>query len=559
MRHRLRFLSVFVLLISVTIVYPAVSVASSQLDVKASIECVCGPKKVAVLLFDFVDVKHTKTPEYYSAIVKSMNASFYRQSYGQMWIVGGEVYGWYETTLELHSLRVTTWYIDWADADKLEAVAKTKAGQLKVAGSYIFAVFAGDVWAWATGYPSKMTVIGETHSRNPLRSFMHEFGHNLGLPDLYNYGNLDAEPVGEWDLMDRGEEELSAWSRVKLGWISSDSIAKMYPTRDQIVFIESLDSPSGTRLVKVQLEGAVRYLLAETRRTSGGLRLVVYRIEGSIESGKGSIVLEAVMDPASKAVFFDKKIDATFIVLELQSNGLSVMLTREKGQNAQDASDTIYSASLSIDSAWSSNRVQGLEDAKEELSSAWDSFHKGDFDAAMGFAQKARQLAESATTPESYSQVLQLREKLTAQIQNASFKSDEAIRYLTVAKTLMQEADDLSSKKDFDEALQKLQEADQNLSSAFEAEKTQTTQITSLQVPGKLPIIVGTVGAIVVGVVALLRMRRKTRMARAATAVVSPAQSAPSVGPLAADKFCINCGAPLPAHAAVCETCGSKQ
>jgi hypothetical protein len=43
-------------------------------------ECVCGGKKVVLLLFDFVDVKHTKTPEYYSGIVKAMNASFYRQS-----------------------------------------------------------------------------------------------------------------------------------------------------------------------------------------------------------------------------------------------------------------------------------------------------------------------------------------------------------------------------------------------------------------------------------------------------------------------------------------------
>jgi hypothetical protein len=44
-----------------------------------------------------------------------------------MWIVGGEIYGWYDTTLELHSLKLTTWYMDWADADKLEAVAKVES------------------------------------------------------------------------------------------------------------------------------------------------------------------------------------------------------------------------------------------------------------------------------------------------------------------------------------------------------------------------------------------------------------------------------------------------
>ena len=264
------------------------------------------------------------------------------------------------------------------------------------------------------------------------------------------------------------------------------------------------------------------------------------------------------MDPASKAVFFDKKIDATFIVLELQSNGLSVMLTREKGQDAQDAFDTIYSASLSIDSAWSGNRVQGLEDAKEELSSAWDSFHKGDFDAAKSFADRAEELAQIAKTPESYSKALELKQTLTAWIESASLKSEEAIRYVTFAKALIQEANDLIDKKNFDTALQKLLEAQQDLQKAAEAEKT-STEVISLPAFSNLPIIVGTVGAIVVGVVALLLVRRRTRTARAATAVVSPARPASSVSPLAAGKFCINCGAPLPPHAAVCETCGSKQ
>jgi tetratricopeptide (TPR) repeat protein/ribosomal protein L40E len=204
------------------------------------------------------------------------------------------------------------------------------------------------------------------------------------------------------------------------------------------------------------------------------------------------------------------------------------------------------------------NRVQGLEDAKEELSSAWDSFHKGDFDAAKSFADRAEELAQIAKTPESYSKALELKQTLTAWIESASLKSEEAIRYVTFAKALIQEANDLIDKKNFDTALQKLLEAQQDLQKAAEAEKT-STEVISLPAFSNLPIIVGTVGAIVVGVVALLLVRRRTRTARAATAVVSPARPASSVSPLAAGKFCISCGVPLPAHAAVCETCGSKQ
>ena len=61
--------------------------------------------------------------------------------------------------------------------------------------------------------------------------YVHEFGHLLGLPDLYDI-NLDSMGIGAWGLMGlgtwnganpvkpRGESPawLSAWSRVALGW-----------------------------------------------------------------------------------------------------------------------------------------------------------------------------------------------------------------------------------------------------------------------------------------------------------------------------------------------------
>jgi hypothetical protein len=474
---------------------------------------------MVVLLFDFVDVKHTREPEYYSRIVKEMNASFYKQSYGQTWIVGGEVYGWYETELKLSSLKVTTWYVDWAHADKLEAVATTKAGQLHVAGKYIFAVFAGDVWSWATGHPSKMSVIGET--KWGLRTFMHEFGHNLGLPDLYNYQELEAEPVGEWDLMDRGEEELSTYSRLSLGWLSRDSVVTTYSTRDLTLLINSLDSPNGTRALKVQLFGSGRFLLAEVRRKPDGLYFVIYRIEGSIQSGQGSIVLEAVLNPNKRPVFFDKKVDAAFIVLDQQQDSVKIRVAREaESKKAEGALSALESASDSVDNAWSSNKVEGLAEAKQELDKAWQSFHSGDFDAAKTVADRAQELAKAAKVPESCSRFQELRPNLGARLQNASaYKSDEAIRHVELAQALLQDADDLFAQKDFDTALQKLREADQDLGTAAEAENKSIQAHTSQQtqrifLPGlstELLTVVGLVVVMVIVAAGIFAIRRKRR------------------------------------------------
>ena len=62
--------------------------------------------------------------------------------------------------------------------------------------------------------------------RNPLGVWAHEFGHELGLPDLYDTDG-SSEGIGHWGIMasgswaDNGETPtyFSAWSRYWLGWV----------------------------------------------------------------------------------------------------------------------------------------------------------------------------------------------------------------------------------------------------------------------------------------------------------------------------------------------------
>ena len=75
-------------------------------------------------------------------------------------------------------------------------------------------------------------------------------------------------------------------------------------------------------------------------------------------------------------------------------------------------------------------------------------------------------------------------------------------------------------------------------------------------------IVIGAIAAAVAIVVLLLVMRKRRRPETAAATV--PAQPIPQASiaappPVTADKFCMNCGASLPAHATFCNKCGSKQ
>src|SRR5215475_11834153 len=60
----------------------------------------------------------------------------------------------------------------------------------------------------------------------------HEFGHFLGLPELYAPGGATHEGIGVWGLMGQGTwlgrgdrpPHLDAWSKARLGWIDVETI-----------------------------------------------------------------------------------------------------------------------------------------------------------------------------------------------------------------------------------------------------------------------------------------------------------------------------------------------
>jgi immune inhibitor A len=125
--------------------------------------------------------------------------------------------------------------------------------------------------------------------------FCHEFGHVLGLPDLYDTSNtLDAhEGVGEWDLMGSGlynhldgdalgskPGHFSAWSLARLEWVTpvwvtADSLGAAIPP------VETSD-----RVFRLWTNGeeAAEYFLIENRQPIGfdaGL------VRSSVEAGDG--------------------------------------------------------------------------------------------------------------------------------------------------------------------------------------------------------------------------------------------------------------------------------
>lgn len=102
----------------------------------------------------------------------------------------------------------------------------------------------------------------------------HEFGHQLGLPDLYNTSNF-FPAVGQWDLMDSGglvsigsaggfltgiiPASFSAWSKFFLGWIDPVVIDKPGPLA--ITAATWGDDDTTSRFAMVPLNESEYYLV----------------------------------------------------------------------------------------------------------------------------------------------------------------------------------------------------------------------------------------------------------------------------------------------------------
>lgn len=137
--------------------------------------------------------------------------------------------------------------------------------------------------------------------------FAHEYGHALGLPDLYDTDG-SSEGIGDWGLMSGGSwnqvtnagdspAHAVAWSKDYLGWASpskvkkklkDESVASAHGTGD---FYLCADNPGGVDWEFGTSSGSGEYFLVENRQKSGfdqglpGAGLLVTQIAEYVSSG----------------------------------------------------------------------------------------------------------------------------------------------------------------------------------------------------------------------------------------------------------------------------------
>ncbi len=132
---------------------------------------------------------------------------------------------------------------------------------------------------------------------DPVGVITHELGHNLGLPDLYDYNNKEIF-VGPWSLMATGSwlsppSSITSPEKRWLGWIADSNLTIL--NKDQFFFgkLYALEAPGDILGVKISL-GRYYYMLEYRRRVGTDKALpeeglLLTWINESEQSGHGVI------------------------------------------------------------------------------------------------------------------------------------------------------------------------------------------------------------------------------------------------------------------------------
>lgn len=141
--------------------------------------------------------------------------------------------------------------------------------------------------------PFGLVVSGETVTM--MGTFCHEFGHVLGLPDLYSTAT-GAGGIGDWGLMGSGNYNgrpqgdspawMDAWSRERLGWADTRVL-----DTDQSLTLTKAESDS--KIYKIKTNSTreteyflldVRYPTASGRDSVAGTGMLIWHIDNTMGS-----------------------------------------------------------------------------------------------------------------------------------------------------------------------------------------------------------------------------------------------------------------------------------
>jgi len=431
-----------------------------------------GAQSIIVILAEFSDLKHKTTREHiYDLVFVQMNSYYREASYNTTWITGDVTERWYMLPAPFADYGDLTWASHGTKAQqdnrkKLVGDAIQSADQDVDFRKYICVLivipvpakripnFASNGWNIPTNDGVKVdraTVQLETVGAD---TFVHEFGHTLGLRDLYDYdiaakvgdSSKAAIYAGRWDPMSMTQgkpEHFCAYNKAILGWILPSQVnAIIYVGENKTVKVDPLEiANQSTYAIKIWVGGQLCYFV-EVRQQVGfdtvlpDYGVLVYLVDeekkvGSLSTLSGLLVVKdgnpdtPTLDDATldlrvnkKAGFFDRERNLSIVVTgrlglsytvfvgpvsqgdtmlrEIESNIMTRMTEANKTITQAQELETRAMRSITVNTGG----YKILQQASDVLRSAEKAFSVYDFTVASDRAKEAITLFERALSVE---------------------------------------------------------------------------------------------------------------------------------------------------------------
>ena len=384
-------------------------------------QCVCGTKKTLLVLADFPEYPHLSSQEEISSLFFSRVARyFYDMSYGKLAVRGNST-SW---------ITLPRLYSQYAGSDLNQGVMNVAKDAFNFASrSYNLAAF-DFVFLVLSFYPS---LTGDF-----VPSYGHPIGTSSGIVagfavieedrDWSAYAHAFALSLGLWriqsqlsglgtnDLSANGDGEMSAWSKVALGWINGSQVRSMdASSAGEIAIVDPVEDPGVDALaLRINMGGSAGEYWVEVRQSLGYDRnnlqdygaIVTY-----IPPSNASIQFRKVLQPdlISRAIFLDPTSEISIVVLNVTQGRYRLLVgDAQVGRDAEIAIYAIVRAQDAMQVAETENRFQNLDLAQRLLVNARELFSLGKFSDANALAVSAETTANAAAVPPDYPQTVQL-------------------------------------------------------------------------------------------------------------------------------------------------------
>lgn len=476
----------------------AVPVAFAELP---TVGAITGRDTVAIILVEFSDVQAQQPVEYFSRNVLSELSAYYDEvSYGQ-YLLDGHVVGWFTLQRPLSDFNVTK--RGAPDRGKLLAYTFRSIDVYVNFKLYdhVFVVYTGGVYAFLREFRyvsdegGRITEVAVADETDRLQVYLHEFGHILGLPDLYDYDRVrKSKFIGDWDIMGSADYPVhfSAWTKIRLGWIMPSQISQIELGRGMLprtITIAPLEvKTSGINVIKVPIPGARQYYLVELRLKIGydanlpSSGILVTYVDEAMGTGYGIVRVQSNekgdtydLSSSSENVFIENRSSFSVIVLSKSLDAWTVSVSNvPDGFAAKRTATALFEASAAISKAELEIRTDGLNAAHESLEAGWDSYGVMDFTSAEQYAAMSTNLAMKATHPPAYLAAEASIENVKAKLldlRQQKFKASFARILLLEADQELRRAEESLRTGDFNGAVLLAENADKLIVEALLAEQ----------------------------------------------------------------------------------------